>query len=86
MIRSNSGTQQNVSGETPRPDSESSCHAIAHIDSIEELLQPLHVHVLVSKEGEDRDRTDEGGKKVAAENKCSPNAGATGSLQKTVES
>ena len=36
--------------------------------------------------GDDRDRTDEGGKKVATESKCSPNAGAVGPLQEIVES
>ena len=52
---------------------------LAHIDPSEEVTSAV-------KQGEDRDRTDEGGKKVATENKCSPNAGAIGSLQETVES
>ena len=52
---------------------------LAHIDPSEEVTSAV-------KQGEDRDRTDEGGKKVATESKCSPNAGAIGSLQETVES
>ena len=40
---------------------------LAHIDPSEEVTSAV-------KQGEDRDRTDEGGKKVATESKCSPNA------------
>ena len=80
-VGTKAGTQQIVSGEDPSPDCTSSCHA-------NKYRSPRRVIVPSRQARKGRMETGQMKvvKQVATESKCSPNAGAIGSLQEIVES